>query len=311
VPHVAQLLGLAVLACYLSGFLTVNTYLARFGIFDTDPLKAAYLTVGATFFAISGMYFYAAGVVLVRWGHFERNLQVSQQQAGLSGPLWASASKGCVLARFFGGAAFTLMMCEFLLSPRWEPLLLLVAASWVLGESAYQIRKRVVSFKTELYFALFNGVFAIGILANLDGLGNGLLWLFNLLSLLLVIYSSVRRRFEQPAVPTFYLAAVFVLMAPLNFGVFTYPSLRASFGGPSQDTVMVVLVVDAIPHQAALKVGLSGDTISDARIITEGPTSISIIVPSHASPERGAVVRLERSAVTAVIRPPAQTDFAK
>src|SRR5438132_1196778 len=90
VPQLAPLLGLSVLACYLSGFLTVNTYLARFGIFDTDPLKAAYLTVGATFFAISGMYFYAAGSVLVRWGHFERNFQRAQQQAGLSGPLWAS-----------------------------------------------------------------------------------------------------------------------------------------------------------------------------------------------------------------------------
>jgi hypothetical protein len=65
---------------------------------------------------------------------------------------------------------------------------------------------------------------------------------------------------------------------------------------------MVILVADAIPHQVALKVGLSDDTISDAKIITEGPTSISIMVPSYASPELGAVVRLERSVVAAVIR---------
>jgi len=321
--HLGGMLGVAVAAAYLSGYIAQATYLSEFGIHETDLLKGTYLITGGLFLASIGLFVFLISIPMVGRDGMIRELRERMMKAGFEQHRANVAAEFDVYLDFIFIPVFAAASCTVLLLDRtvslWGVLVLLLTMS-MLGLVAMDLNVRRQGLLSIRERRLANVLKLLGTVAVYVYLGDAMApFLFMFMNVEVACFFSTSR--DVMSSPRrlglwLFLALVTLLQAGY-FGAFIYPSVRDIFGGPSSYAVRLILNEGGYLESLRHSLRMEGQTTAPLRLIGEGESRLTVAYPfrplqtrsldaresSESNPSASTVISLDRKNVAAIIVP--------
>jgi hypothetical protein len=299
---ILSLLGFA----YLFGFLIVNAHLAKYGIVETNPVRAQFLAAGGIFIALTAAVWTTVLRDMVRGDEATTARYENLVARGIP----ADAARR--LARFgsfaeplLGIAGTQVLAASYLLSKvdlkellfvSFLVLLLPVGMASMLARREEPPARRIV----------WGAVAIVGTIAYLTAvivLGSNE-ERFLLLSLLLPALGGVPyRQWWAPIEAThervLAWAAMSLILSAGLFGSTVYGAVRPAIGGGRPETVMLILKHEASPQLQVL-LSIEKGISAPVRLIVQSDSELAVHVGESDAAEK--TIRIARSEVSAIVR---------
>jgi hypothetical protein len=290
---------------YVCGFIIVNTYLARFGVFESDFLKARYLATGGVFLAAHGIFWF---LVLARFKELNRardSLLGFGSPVEISDKHWKAFSVLLPMAEMYAGFAMTLILCDSFFSANPSYMSGFLIFGYSLGMVGYHMTMnsaaaRHVTRRSLLWFFGFQ-VFIVIVTLLYGTALMGYLFLIFLAAFIGAgfLLSYWRKHLDRTLV--IYASVVYAVTGSALFGTYVHDKVKVALGGGATRTVTLLMKPDVTNPQLTRILANSAGGSRELRLLSEDPTSIVVGLPVDAPATETTVVRIDRAGIAAII----------
>lgn len=293
--------SLVIMSTYVTGFLSINAHLSKYGIHDFDLTNSRYMIVGIQFAAYLSFWYFPGG------RHFinprSKNEILSTELMEKNGSLlwnlaldtYRIANPVFLLSLSAASFSWIFFSSQDYIEGFFLPLLFdfMVQFSWEHIFSGHKFPKITLSillgtrlFMLTVYFHVY-GIFSTT---------NLVLFTFLLLTFVLWFVRSFPRSYNRFELSI--QASVFALICSIQFGFFHYGNINTSLGGGNSQHVEIV-VNDQFSEWISSYIIASEKQAFEARILHENTKYVFLIIGED-------IVRLPHDAINMVRFPCAE-----
>lgn len=305
VTSAAPAIAFVLATAYVCGFIIVNTYLARFGVFESDFLKPRYLAAGGVFFVAHALLWFLVLAKFKDLNYARDWLLEFGSSDQVSDKYWKTYALLLPIVEMYCGLAMTLVFCDIFLAQTPSYMSGFITGGYVLAMTGYFVMMnsaavRYVTRASLLWVFVFQLLIVlVAILYSTELMRDLFIVLFAAFLGGAFLLSYLRKRLDRTLI--IYATSVYALAGSALFGTYVYDKVKVALGGGVEQTVSLLMKDESIQSQLSRATGIVDWRLREVRLLSENPTSIVVGFPAKANPKDMTVVRIDRSAVAAIV----------